>query len=291
MQICDLLAIGIKSSSTSKNSISSRATMDHYGYDIGLRELQHQMQSKRDRRREFYSNCRKARREQFQEPSTKYKTEKSRELLRCVYPANPSGSKAISIGLDPALDFEPVVNLYKAGFPGVRFESNAFDDLCANADFIRNYFQGQSVEGTGQLQFANNVSMKFTTCIGKPSVEFTGANETANERRVIITAETWLYIYDMLPLLRRVFMTLQNATPHVLRLYGEIVVYARTNYHLKNSAPACILQDVKNYLNGLDMPLMTKNMAEDSGLDHPRVFYEIIHFCLYDIAGSIRLQQ
>jgi hypothetical protein len=265
--------------------------MDAYSnYEIGLREMQMHQQGRRDRRREFYSNCRKERREQYaQEPSSKFKTEKSRELLRCVYPANPSGSKAISLGLDPGLDFEPVVHLYKAGFPGVRFEAHAFDDLCNNADFIRNYFQGKSVEGTGQLQFANNVTMKFTTCIGKPAVEFTGDMESANERRVIITAETWLYVYDMLPLLRRVFYTLQNATPHVLRLYGEIVVHARANYNLKNTAPACILQDVKNYLNGLDMPLLTKDMAEDSGLDRPRVFFEIIHFCLYDIAGSIRL--
>jgi hypothetical protein len=247
------------------------------------------MHNKRQRRKEFYSNYNKSHREQ--QEAKKFKTEKSRELLRCVYPANPCGSKAISIGLDPALDFEPVVVLYKVGYPGVRFEAHAFDDLCANADFIRNYFQGKNVEGTGQLQFANNVTMKFSTCFGKPSVEFTGEKETTNERQVIITSETWLYLYDMIPLLRRVFFTLGNATPHVNQLYADVVNYARTNYRLKNSAPACILQDVKNYLNELAPDMMTKDVAEDSGLDKTRVFYEIIHFCLYDIAGSIRLSQ
>jgi len=264
--------------------------MDPYGYDSQEHgEMHLHMHNKRQRRKEFYSNYNKSHREQ--QEAKKFKTEKSRELLRCVYPANPCGSKAISIGLDPALDFEPVVVLYKVGYPGVRFEAHAFDDLCANADFIRNYFQGKNVEGTGQLQFANNVNMKFSTCFGKPSVEFTGDKETANERQVIITSETWLYLYDMIPLLRRVFFTLGNATPHVNQLYADVVNYTRTNYRLKNSAPACILQDVKNYLNELAPDMMTKDVAEDSGLDKTRVFYEIIHFCLYDIAGSIRLSQ
>lgn len=264
--------------------------MDPYGYevhDLGLRELQIHNYNKRQRRKDFY--CRKGRREQHQQ--AEFKTQKSRELLRCVYPANPSGSKAISIGLDPALDFEPVFNLYKVGSPGVRFEAHAFDDLCANADFIRNYFHGKSVEGTGQMQFANNVTMKFSTCFGKPSVEFTGDKETTNERQVIITSETWLYLYDMIPLLRRVFSTLQNATAHVLRLYADVVDYTRTNFHQRNSSPACTLQDVKNYLYELTPDMMTKDVADDSGLDKTRVFYEIIHFCLYDIAGSMRLPQ
>jgi len=264
--------------------------MDPYGYDSREHgEMQLHMYNKRQRRKDFYSNNRKGHYEQ--QEAKKFKTEKSRELLRCVYPANPCGSKAISIGLDPALDFEPVVVLYKVGSPGVRFEAHAFDDLCANADFIRNYFHGKSVDGTGQLQFANNVTMKFSTCFGKPSVEFTGDKETDNERQVIITSETWLYLYDMIPLLRRVFFTLQNATAHVLRLYSDVVDYTRTNFHQRNSSPACTLQDVKNYLNELTPDMMTKDVADDSGLDKTRVFYEIIHFCLYDIAGSMRLPQ
>jgi hypothetical protein len=153
------------------------------------------------------------------------------------------------------------------------------------------YFQGKSVEGTGQMQFANNVSLKFSTCFGKPSIEFIGNAETANERHVILTSETWFYLCDMIPMLRRGFFTLANATPHVNQLYADFVNYTHENYHLKNSAPGSILQDVRMYLNDLNIDTMTKDVPADAGLDKAQVFYELIHFCIYDIAGAIRPAQ
>lgn len=258
--------------------------MDLYGHDPS-REVRVYWNQKRQRRRDFYSTCRDGRKEQA---SKKFQAEKTRELLRCVYPANPSGSKVISLGLDPVLDFQPVVNLYKAGFPGVKFASHAFDELCHNADFIRNYFQGVAAE-SGQLQISDTIIMKFISCFGKPAVEFISDGETDNERRVVLTVETWLHIYDMLPLLRRVFHSLAEAASHVSKLYSSIVDHTNTNYHLKSHEPSSILQDVKNYLYALNPDVMTKEMPEEARLDKFRVFYELIHFCLYDIASGIRL--
>ena len=290
---CALWEIEDKKATQLENHHTS--DMSWYGQDAASRELSGYVQQKHQRRRDFYTSCRDGRQEyrqrqqQQQPPATKkFQAEKTRDLLRCVYPANPSGSKVISLGLDPSLDFEPVVNLYKAGFPGVKFEAHAFDELCNNADFVRNYFQGAAVE-SGQMQISNNIIMKFTSCFGKPAIEFIKHMESENERSVVITADTWLYIYDMIPLLRRVFLTLTNASASVNLLFKNILDHTTNNYRLAPNTPTAILQDVKNFLHSMDAEEITKNMAE--GLDKPRIFYEIIHFCLYDFATAIRLSK
>lgn len=260
--------------------------MEEYGYDprdmMGLYTYQ-----KQQRKRDFYTSVRTGLKQQQQEKK-KFQAEKTRELLRCVYPANPSGSKVISLGLDPTLDFQPVVNLYKAGFPGVKFESYAFDELCNNADFIRNYLQGAAANDSGQLQIADTIIMKFTTCFGKPAVDFISAIGTEKQQNVLITVETWMHIYDMLPLLRRVFHSLANAAAHVGKLYADILSYTQTNNRLQHPQTP-IIQDVKNFLYALNPDTMTKEVAADSDLDKYRAYYELLHFCLYDIAKGVRL--
>jgi hypothetical protein len=44
------------------------------------------------------------------------------ENIRCVYPANPVGSKLVSLGLDPAIHSEPAFNIIENVLPCVKFD-------------------------------------------------------------------------------------------------------------------------------------------------------------------------
>jgi hypothetical protein len=242
------------------------------------REISYYFACRRRRIRKFHTACRIGRQEQ-----------KAREILRCVYPANPDGSKVVSLGLDPATNFEPIFNISKTGVPGVKFDGPSFKELCAKADFIHNHFHGATLN-CGKLQISNAITISFLRTFGKPSIEFIAGVQSVKKRRVIIAAATWDCIYEMMPLLRHVFYTLTAATPHVKQLYGGIVRHTHS-YCRPSLGPNPILQEVKSFLNSLDRDTFTKNVATDAEIDKFRVFHELVHFCLHDIASAVQLRR
>jgi len=207
--------------------------------------------------------------------------EKTREVLRHVFQGNLSGSKQISISLDPAVDFEPVVTISKTGFPGIKLDTQAFFELFNNSEFISNYFDGQ-MSDSGQMQLSHAITLGFQRSYGRPVIKLIYAAHSPEEKFVTLAQETWVYLREMVPLLQHIHKQLSEQTPLVNDFFMDVIRYIREN--LITERTGLQLCEVEDFLKTVSPEAIS---TEQSTLDKTRVFYELRQFCIFDIAGAI----
>jgi hypothetical protein len=71
-----------------------------------------------------------------------------------------------------------VFQIIKTGLPGVKFDVQSFNELCAKADIIRNHFQGVTTN-CGKLQISKDITILPLRTFRKPAIEFTAGVQTA----------------------------------------------------------------------------------------------------------------
>lgn len=210
-------------------------------------------------------------------------SEKTREVLRHIYPLNSSGSKIICISLDPAYDFEPVIIISKAGFSGVKLSAQAFHELSANTEFISGYFKGE-IPSHGRMQLSAEITLSFELSYGKPSIILKSGTQTDCEKEVTIAGATWEYMLKMFPLLRHVLATITAKTAYVNQMFVDLTNFVAAKFN-KDGAGVPKLCEIEQFLAQVspeDIP-----HPDDITIDRIRVFYELKQFCLFDIAGAL----
>jgi hypothetical protein len=210
-------------------------------------------------------------------------SEKTREVLRHIYPTNLSGSKVICVSLDPAFDFEPVVIISKAGYPGVKLSAQAFHELCTNAEFISSYFRGEN-PNNGQMQLSPEITLCFEKSYGKAAIVLKSGVQTAAEKDVTLCLATWDYLCKMFPLLQHIVGNLSAKTAYVNQMFIDLVNFVSANFR-KDGAKVPKLCEIEQFLaqvSAEDIP-----QPDDITIDKLRVFYELRQFCLFDIAGAL----
>jgi hypothetical protein len=214
--------------------------------------------------------------------------EKTREVLRHVYPANASGSKIVTISLDPALDFEPVVTFAKTGFSGVKLDPPAFYGISDNAEFISAYFRGE-VSEAGQMQLSHDITLAFERSYGNLAIVLKQGVQSQAEKSVTLAGPTWTYVCNLLPLLQHIHKQLSFSTACVNQMCEDMVRHIGSNFRpAGGNVPR--LSELETYMKTMlpqDVP--DPDNPEGPVLDKERIFYELRHFCMFDIAGALKM--
>jgi DNA-binding protein Fis len=114
--------------------------------------------------------------------------DKTREILRCVFPLCKSGSKQIIIGMDSAYEFFPMVTIAKTGRPGVKLPHYAFKTLCDSVEYISDYFT-EHHDGQTVVNLAPEIIVEFENQYGQRVITFCSNVSTNNSQRVTILQE------------------------------------------------------------------------------------------------------
>lgn len=209
--------------------------------------------------------------------------EKTREILRHIYPANASGSKIVTISLDPAFDFEPAVTFAKPGFAGVKLDTLAFFELCNNAEYISAYFRGE-VAQAGQMQLSHDVTLAFELSYGHLAIVLKYAVQTPAEKTVTLARATWIYLCGLMPLLQHLHKGLSDATPSANQMCADMVRFIGANLRPAGGRGATLIE-LEEFMKNMQ----PKDITEAEGVDKERVFYELRQFCIFDIAGALNM--
>jgi hypothetical protein len=126
---------------------------------------------------------------------------KSREILCVTYPLNRSGSKQVIVGLDPTLDFTPVITIGRAGWSGFRISQEEFSVLCSYTSIIQKFLEEESGKYGSILLGAQEV-LEFRRSWGRNLIVI--ASNTNSSKKVTMAKATFDGFVKVIPLINYV---------------------------------------------------------------------------------------
>ncbi|KAF4526694.1 hypothetical protein B566_EDAN010124, partial [Ephemera danica] len=155
-----------------------------------------------------------------QDPQQTFTELKSREILRISYPLNRSGSKQITIGLDPALDFSPVITIGRAGWSGIRMAVETFSVLCSYGNPLLGYFDDTAAKKDPLLLSAQEM-LEFRKNWGKNLIVV--ASNIDNAEHVTLAKTSWEGFVKIIPLLQHMVQKYESYQADAMEIYQALV--------------------------------------------------------------------
>jgi hypothetical protein len=208
--------------------------------------------------------------------------DKTRDILRCVYPLNRSASKQIIISLDPSFEFMPAATISPTGKRGVKLPHYAFNTLCDSLHYITEYFNGTH-EGQSTVNLAPEIVMTFEHQYGKKVLTFRSEVDTNQCLSVTIQEPTWLYFKKLLPLLRHNFEQLLTYSMDCQQLCAALRAYCRQNFPGRTENYTDMNQ-FEDFLGAIQLSDIDFAPRQECFMDIDRAFMELTRFCAFDLA-------
>ena len=115
-------------------------------------------------------------------------------IMQSFYLLNKSGTKRVTLGLEPALDFEPILQLHKPGFEGLRISSATWHELMKASPYISSYFNGEmrAERMREELLLSNLEKVQFRQQYGRHLISISSVLD--DKKEVVLAEATWKHL-------------------------------------------------------------------------------------------------
>jgi hypothetical protein len=204
-----------------------------------------------------------------QKTNTSFETsDRTKQIMRHVYPINNSGSKQLVIGVDPQADFKPVITIRKPGFRGVVLSHEGSLMFLNELQTLYGYCTSDSTErDLKPLELNSGECVEFGYSMDKKAIfikKDLGDSQYAN---IILTGSTLLFIADLYDLLQYIFDVLLFNSIEIKQVYNMLLAKLQLQ-------PATKKHLIKTLSPG-DINFTTENHS----IDYSRVFLELRKYC------------
>ena len=221
-----------------------------------------------------------------QEQQQSFAELKSREVLRLSFPLNRSGSKQITIGLDPGLDFTPVITVGRAGWSGIRMTAETFSVLCSYGIPLLGYFEDQG-QKKDPILLSSQEMLEFHKNWGKNLIVI-GSNMDSSEK-VTLAKTSWEGFVKIIPLMQHLIEKYESWQTDAMEIYQALVKSVKSQLSPDELMSNPVVQNTPNFKDVVyNLRIETIPHAPmTSSIDVHQVFYELKYFCSDDIASYV----
>jgi hypothetical protein len=195
-------------------------------------------------------------------------SDRTKQIMRHVYPINNSGSKQLIIGVDPQDGFKPVITIRKPGFRGVVLSHEGSKMFLNELQALYGYCTSDSTErDLKPLELNSGESVEFGYSMEKKAIfikKDLGDSQYAN---IILTGSTLLFIADLYDLLQYIFDVLLFNSDEIKQVYNMMLAKLQLQPSTKKHL-------IKTLSPG-DINFTTENQS----IDYSRVFLELRKYC------------
>ena len=212
---------------------------------------------------------------------------KNREILRISYPLNRSGSKQITIGLDPALDFTPVITIGRAGWSGIRMSVETFSVLCSYGNPLLGYFDDTSAKKDPLLLSAQEI-LEFRKNWGKNLIVV--ASNIDNAEHVTLAKTSWEGFVKIIPLLQHMVQKYESYQADAMEIYQALVKAVKPQLTADFLMSNPVVQNTpyfKDIVHNTRFDRLSPERQLSTSIDAQQVFHELKYFCCDDIAAYV----
>jgi hypothetical protein len=211
---------------------------------------------------------------------------KTREILRVTYPLNRSGSKQVIVGLDPTLDFTPVITIGRAGWSGFRMSQEAFSVLCSYTSLIQKFFEEESGKYGSILLGAQEV-LEFRRSWGRNLIII--ASNTDPSEKVTMAKSTFDGFVKVIPLINYVTTKYLSYQSDAMSFFASLCKTVKSHLSPDFLMSAPVVQNTHEFMHVLrDVSIHSvESGTTESTIDIHQLFYELVAYCSEDIAAYI----
>jgi hypothetical protein len=208
-------------------------------------------------------------REQQQQSKKSFETsDRTKQIMRHIYPINNSGSKQIVIGCDPQADFRPAITIRKPGYRGVVLSHEGSKMLLDEIQVLYAYCNGDSDDkDLKQLELNQGETVDFGYSMQKKAIFIKKDLGDSQHANMILTGSTLMFIADLFDLILYIFDLLTYNADKIKNLYDMMQAKLQLE-------PATKKQLIKT-LEPNDMNYTPPNLS----MDYARAFLELRKFC------------
>ena len=230
-------------------------------------------------------------------------------VLQSIYVLNKSGTKRVTLGMDPGLDFEPIVHLHKPGFEGMRMCCASWHELMKVAPHISSYFKGEmrAERARDDLFLSNLEKVQFRQQYGRYLISISSTMD--DKKEVVFASATWYRLLELSPLINHclaMFITWQS---EVMELFTSCVRAAKSKISVHGPAAHHPSSDLSAFnLDHLLVQRTACNAPTGNGenvvkslmfnhldfvpktvpfLDYMKCFFELQNFCTDEIMNFV----
>ena len=219
---------------------------------------------------------------------------KTTQVLQSAYVLNKSGTKRVTLGLEPALDFEPVVHLHKPGYDGMRMSRGVWEELLKASTHISSYFKNEVRNDQKEIMLSHVDKVQFRQQYGRNLISI---STMLDEKKEVVLAEaTWYRLMELQPLIAHSLAIMTTWQSEALEMFTS---FARAlKARLPTHGPAAHHPDFVeffqpparlnlNVLRSLALNNLDFGPQKLYGLDYNKCFFEMQAFLADEIVGYI----
>lgn len=206
-------------------------------------------------------------------------------ILRSSFRINDSGSKVLSVYLDPAADFEVTVHIGKPGGGGLKLTHRQFQELVCLDSKAAEFFQ--STAEKAEVVTEHGVRVRFSrgwvTPVMKIAVNCADVDQAASY--IVIVEGTFQHLTHYTCLYEAACTQLETDRSVVKMIYNDMVGIVRGMGVSQQPSP----QVVEQRLNATnDTPWLIKD-GQYTKMMQTRIYYEITTMCTEKISNELRM--
>jgi hypothetical protein len=207
-----------------------------------------------------------------QEEAKKFDTsDRTKQVMRFIYPINSSGTKQIVMGADPEFDFKPSVTIRRPGGMGIKMSPRASSNFIAFLPTLKEYFETEGMPDLEQQIFtlSPGETIEFGEFLKKKCVTIKKELSSNKFIRVVLTSNTIFFMNDLYHLLMHVFDGLAVQAEELMLMHGAM--RKKLNEDSTKKSRLRIRSLTPEELEFQPNPSIT--------MDHYRAFMEIRKYC------------
>lgn len=200
-------------------------------------------------------------------------SDRTKQLLRSVYPINQSGSKQIVIGADPDADFKPVISIRKPGYKGVILSPGASSKFIAGLEEFL-YYCVVEESGVKSVQLSEKEMLEFDVFQNKKALYIRKDLGDGKVATIILTGATLFFLGEIYELLKHAFDTLDCNVGEIKGMFDTMKVKVMECSDRRQEK-----------IKGLKPVDIAFTPATESNLDYFRLFLEMKKFCEHELTA------
>lgn len=211
-------------------------------------------------------------------------------VYKSTYPLNQSGSKEISIYMDPTQDFKPFVCISKSRWNGVKLTYEEFHNLRDALHHALEYVHDttDSVVVEQKIHLGQDLYMMFQENWGKRLVTLTRGNSRDLNSSVVLAKTSLDGLNKVASLITYMFTKLEHHRDKFSKMYANIGVMS-LNIWKENE------ENITDFKFDTFQSALSKVVFEDvyppplmSALDPWKAFSELTIFCKQDLFQNVK---
>lgn len=200
-------------------------------------------------------------------------SDRTKQLLRSVYPINQSGSKQIVIGADPDADFKPVISIRKPGYKGVILSPGATSKFITGLEEFLHYCVAED-SGVKSVQLSEKEMLEFDIFQNKKALYIRKDLGDGKVATIILTGATLFFLGEIYELLKHAFDSLDCNVGEIKGMFDAMKAKVMEGSDRR--------QEKIKVMKPVDIVFAP---AADTNLDYFRLFLELKKFCELELTA------